>query len=140
MKCFRNEDYDEVDQIPRNHSSHLLNNAINRYGLPTGDFVVRYSNHILQYDTTRKIPKWVLEHMTKDTLRGSAERNNCNFKTDNNNIPKQFQSQNNDYLGSGYARGHMVPASMCTFNSLYMKRIIQKKKTNIVNFEKKSFL
>ena len=54
--------------------------------------------------------------MTKDTLRGSAERNHCNFKADNNNIPRQFQSQNIDYLGSGYARGHMVPASM--FNDL----------------------
>ena len=71
---------------------------------------MQYSNHVLQYDTARKIPKWVLEHMSKDDLKGHAERNQCNFKVDQS-VPKQFRSQNEDYLGSGFARGHMVPAS-----------------------------
>jgi len=100
-----------VDQFPHRHQPpNKINDVINRYGLPTGDFVMQYSNHVLQYDTARKIPKWVLEHMSKDDLKGHAERSQCNFKVDQS-VPKQFRSHNEDYLGSGFARGHMVPAS-----------------------------
>ena len=56
--------------------------------------------------------------MTKDDFKGNAERNQCNFKADNK-IPRQFQSQNNDYLGSGFARGHMVPASTYNLNPVF---------------------
>ena len=96
-------------QPPSNH----IGQAIHKYGLPSGDFIMRYSNHVLQYDTVKKIPKWVLQHISKEDLKGNADRDNCKFRPDQS-IPRQFQSHNGDYLGSGFARGHMVPASKCS--------------------------
>lgn len=42
-------------------------------------------------------------------LLGKAERKHCKFKPDPN-IPELFTAHNEDYLGSGWSRGHMAPA------------------------------
>lgn len=85
-------------------------NMIEKYGIPNNLATLHYSNHILQYDFQKRIPLWVSEHITKDTSFGSADRQQCNFKPDNN-IPEKFRSRNEDYLNSGYDRGHMMPAA-----------------------------
>lgn len=95
------------------------NLVLEKYGIPSGgSLLMRYSNHIVQYDTCKKVPLWVLEHLTKEHLKGNAERSQCHFQQDKN-IPRHLQGKNEDYLGSGFARGHMVPASM--LDLLYME-------------------
>ena len=82
-----------------------------KYGLPkrSPDYI-RYRNHILCYDQARKTPRWVLEHLTRDKVKGEADRAHSTFKPDLN-IPARFQSRNDDYWDSGWSRGHMAPAS-----------------------------
>uniref|UniRef100_A0A8D2P2M9 Exo/endonuclease G n=1 Tax=Zosterops lateralis melanops TaxID=1220523 RepID=A0A8D2P2M9_ZOSLA len=41
---------------------------------------------------------------------GDADRRHCKFRPDPN-IPLMFSAVNEDYLGSGWSRGHMAPAS-----------------------------
>lgn len=40
---------------------------------------------------------------------GNAERKYCKFRPDPS-IPPMFSAANEDYLGSGWSRGHMAPA------------------------------
>uniref|UniRef100_A0A8C6XSP7 Nuclease EXOG, mitochondrial n=1 Tax=Naja naja TaxID=35670 RepID=A0A8C6XSP7_NAJNA len=44
---------------------------------------------------------------TRPTL--PADRKKCKFKADPN-IPSMFSAENEDYIGSGWSRGHMAPA------------------------------
>jgi len=117
---YEDNEIDQTDGRRQPPTNHGISQAIHKYGLPSGDLIKRYSNHVLQYDTVKKIPKWVLEHISKYDLKGNADRDNCKFKPDHS-IPSQFQSRNGDYLGSGFARGHMVPASKQSFKYFILK-------------------
>eukprot|EP00092_Neocalanus_flemingeri_P035370 GFUD01038483.1.p1 GENE.GFUD01038483.1~~GFUD01038483.1.p1 ORF type:complete len:414 (+),score=155.40 GFUD01038483.1:69-1310(+) len=69
-----------------------------------------YRNHVLEYDSARRVPKWVAEHLTKDLVKQEvASRKGVNFSPDPV-VPEQFRSTNQDYWGSGWSRGHMAPA------------------------------
>ena len=103
--------YDEYDvgSIHAKSDYSSRQDIFEKYGLPNNLVTLCYSNHQLQYDFQKRIPLWVGEHITKDTLYGTAERQQCSFRADKN-IPEKFQSKNEDYLASGYTRGHMMPA------------------------------
>ena len=102
-------DVDQVDSLPEN--SDTEGDKLLKYGLPQRfpDYL-RYKNHILCYDQAKKTPRWVLEHLTRDKVKGDANRTHSAFKPDLN-IPAVFQSHNDDYWDSGWSRGHMAPAS-----------------------------
>lgn len=102
-------DLDQVDNLPE--KSDTEDDKLLKYGLPqrSSDYL-RYKNHVLCYDQARKTPRWVLEHLTRDKLKGDANRMYSAFKPDQN-IPVVFQSNNDDYWDSGWSRGHMAPAS-----------------------------
>ncbi|XP_069954879.1 nuclease EXOG, mitochondrial isoform X2 [Cherax quadricarinatus] len=81
-----------------------------RFGWPIGGRIKRkLKNHVLEYDCTNKIPVWVAEHLTQESLKGTASRQVARFKMDPH-IPKKFSAQNSDYKDSGWSRGHMSPA------------------------------
>ena len=88
-----------------------------KYGLPrrSSDYL-QYKNHVLCYDQVKKTPRWVLEHLTREKVKGEANRIYSVFKPDPN-IPAIFQSNNDDYWDSGWSRGHMAPASEYTFRT-----------------------
>lgn len=48
---------------------------------------------------------------------GNADRRHCKFKPDPN-IPLMFSAVNEDYLGSGWSRGHMAPAGDNKFSTV----------------------
>lgn len=48
---------------------------------------------------------------------GDADRKHCKFKPDPN-IPPTFSAFNEDYVGSGWSRGHMAPAGNNKFSSV----------------------
>ena len=102
-------DVDQVDSLPEN--SDTEGDKLLKYGLPqrSPDYL-RYKNHILCYDQAKKTPRWVLEHLTRDKVKGDANRTHSAFKPDLN-ISAVFQSHNDDYWDSGWSRGHMAPAS-----------------------------
>ena len=69
-----------------------------------------YTNHVLEYDAARKVPRWVAEHLTKDSVTATkANRKGVQFGRDPT-VPALFSSDNSDYWGSGWSRGHMAPA------------------------------
>jgi len=70
-----------------------------------------YKNHVLAYDSARRVPKWVAEHLSREVADKEqvANRKGVNFGPDPT-VPKEFSSDNRDYWGSGWSRGHMAPA------------------------------
>ncbi|XP_042570860.1 nuclease EXOG, mitochondrial-like [Cyprinus carpio] len=83
---------------------------IERFGLPQSGAETRfYVNHALSYDQTRRTPRWVAEHLSAQGLLGHADRKHCRFRPDPG-VPELFTARNEDYLRSGWSRGHMAPA------------------------------
>ncbi|CAK6435752.1 unnamed protein product [Pipistrellus nathusii] len=89
---------------------------LGQFGFPlTGTETRCYTNHALSYDQSKRVPRWVLEHISKSKIMGAADRRNCKFKPDPN-IPPTFSAFNKDYIGSGWSRGHMAPAGNNKFS------------------------
>ncbi|KAL1006417.1 hypothetical protein UPYG_G00072110 [Umbra pygmaea] len=98
------EDQRKPEKVPQAQQD------IGRYGYPLAGAEIRfYTNHTLSYDQARKTPRWVAEHLSYEKLLGKADRKHCKFRPDPS-IPEPFTAHNEDYLGSGWSRGHMAPA------------------------------
>ncbi|XP_023332241.1 nuclease C1 isoform X2 [Eurytemora carolleeae] len=84
---------------------------IMRFGFPGLDHVRSHADYVLSYDRRNRVPHWVFEHLTKDSIQKSegVERSNSEFKEDTS-IHEFFRAKNSDYKHSGYDRGHMAPA------------------------------
>ncbi|XP_049880176.1 endonuclease G, mitochondrial [Pectinophora gossypiella] len=84
---------------------------IMKYGFPSLDNVRSYEDFVLSYDRRNRVPNWVFEHLTKDHVakNDQVDRSKCDFKPDES-IHPFFRSQNSDYKGSGFDRGHMAAA------------------------------
>ncbi|XP_077075353.1 nuclease EXOG, mitochondrial [Siphateles boraxobius] len=94
----------------KTHTGSSAHRLIERFGLPqTGAETRFYINHVLSYDQSRRTPRWVAEHLSGQRLLGQADRKHCKFKPDPE-IPEIFTARNEDYLRSGWSRGHMAPA------------------------------
>uniref|UniRef100_A0A8D2LHZ4 Nuclease EXOG, mitochondrial n=1 Tax=Varanus komodoensis TaxID=61221 RepID=A0A8D2LHZ4_VARKO len=50
-----------------------------------------------------------LPHCLLSCSSGNADRKHCKFRPDPS-IPPMFSAMNEDYIGSGWSRGHMAPA------------------------------
>lgn len=72
------------------------------------------SNYAVHYRNDTKVAEWVAERITLEDIRGPAERKN-NFKEDDD-ILEQYRSTLEDYVGTGYDRGHLSPAAANTQN------------------------
>ncbi|KAI9219266.1 hypothetical protein BC828DRAFT_386571 [Blastocladiella britannica] len=81
-----------------------------RYGLPVTTQLQLKQNYVSLVDYRLREPAWVMEHLTPNNLKGGADRANTSFGVDHD-IPSPFRSSNDDYLKSGYSRGHMAPAA-----------------------------
>ncbi|XP_015278541.1 PREDICTED: nuclease EXOG, mitochondrial [Gekko japonicus] len=84
--------------------------VLGMYGFPVDGTQTRlYTNHALSYDQAKRVPRWVIEHISKHKTVGDADRRHCKFRPDPT-IPPLFSAVNEDYIGSGWSRGHMAPA------------------------------
>ena len=82
---------------------------LTRYGLPdTGDVHIR-KGYMLGYDGRLRGARWTLEMLTRENLKGSADRVNLSFHEDEDVLP-EARSRPRDYEQSGYDIGHMAPA------------------------------
>jgi len=93
-------------------------------GLPTPwgtgvpeHFVCR-DHYVLSFNGETKNPNWVVEHLTKNMLKGPGDRKD-NFKADPL-LPKAIRTSKADYLRSGYDRGHQAPAADFKINQSAM--------------------
>ncbi|XP_004377375.1 nuclease EXOG, mitochondrial isoform X2 [Trichechus manatus latirostris] len=94
--------------------------VLEQFGFPlTGTEPKCYTNHALSYDQAKRVPRWVLEHISKSKIMGDADRKHCKFRPDPS-IPPVFSALNEDYLGSGWSRGHMAAAGDNKFSTKAM--------------------
>ncbi|XP_043274632.1 endonuclease G, mitochondrial [Venturia canescens] len=84
---------------------------IMRFGFPGFDNIKSFDDYVLSYDRRNRVAHWVFEHLTKERLQyqENVDRSNCEFKPDES-IHPFFRSDNSDYKGSGYDRGHLAAA------------------------------
>jgi len=84
---------------------------IMRFGFPGLDHVRAHQDYVMSYDRRNKVPHWVFEHLTKDSIvkTEGVDRAKCDF-TEDKSIHPYFRSTTVDYKYSGFDRGHMAPA------------------------------
>ncbi|MFC4871981.1 DNA/RNA non-specific endonuclease [Negadavirga shengliensis] len=74
---------------------------------------------MLLYDEESEQAQWVAHRLDKSMLSGNHKRRNNNFKTDPNIIAGSAHP--NDYLHSGFDRGHLAPAGDFVYSSEAME-------------------
>ncbi|KAJ8942667.1 hypothetical protein NQ314_009989 [Rhamnusium bicolor] len=84
---------------------------IMKYGFPGLDNVRSFDDFVLSYDRRNRVAHWVFEHLTAEKVKrnDTVDRSKCEFKPDES-VHKFFRSENYDYKGSGYDRGHLAAA------------------------------
>lgn len=87
--------------------------------LPTTNLgtLVKHDFYALSYVEEHEQAEWVAYELTKENLKRNAKRQD-DFRPDPR-VPKGSASKR-DYRGSGYDRGHMVPAGDMTFSKKAM--------------------
>lgn len=85
--------------------------SIPDFALPAirkGDQIIKHKNYTLRYEEKYEIPAWVVHTLKGEYTRGRASRGDNQFIPDKK--AKNGSALSSDYSGSGYDRGHMVPA------------------------------
>lgn len=88
-----------------------------RYGFPGPVHDLRHHAEFIScYDRLRRIPVWVVEHITKALLAARlGDRKNSVFREDEA-IPERYRARLRDYFRLGYDRGHNAPAADARFS------------------------
>ena len=73
-----------------------------------GEIIVRHAAFTLSYNTEHNTPNWVAWELTREETEGQGRRAN-QFLPDPD-LDVRYQVTHQDYIGSGYDRGHMCPA------------------------------
>ncbi|XP_040820752.1 nuclease EXOG, mitochondrial isoform X1 [Ochotona curzoniae] len=119
LQLFRGQDA-EAAWAGREPDGSTEKAVLGRFGFPDAGTETRcYTNHALSYDQAKRVPRWVLEHISRNKIIGDADRKHCKFRPDPS-IPPAFGASNEDYIGSGWSRGHMAPAGDNKFSSKAM--------------------
>lgn len=93
-----------------------------KYGFPGPIHDLQQRNEFIScYDRRTKNPYWVIEHITKDSIKSvnDVDRKKSVFKEDEA-IPLKFRARLRDYFRSGYDRGHNAPAADAKYTQLAM--------------------
>ena len=93
----------------------LLNSGYLESQYPKAHIISEKEGYTVAFDGRTKNPLWVYEELSTESLSGHADRKKCRFKQDEE-IPKHIQADLKDYQASGYDRGHLAPASDCSFS------------------------
>jgi endonuclease G len=95
------------------------------YILPTDFFptsntgqIIKHSYYAISYNEEHEQPEWVAYELTKESIRVKNVGRTNDFRPD----PKVSKASavKNDYRGSGYDRGHLVPAGDMAFDEKAM--------------------
>ncbi len=95
-----------------NSSIHLTfgnpSGAVTDVNVPDNYLLLR-NEYAMSYNDTNRIPNWVAWQLN-DSWLGDAERQD-NFRADNDLPTSFFHVDANDYLRSGFDRGHLCPSA-----------------------------
>eukprot|EP01133_Synstelium_polycarpum_P013329 gene13329-15672_t len=94
--------------MPRTHDHKVLM----QYGLPSQSNLWFYEHFVVSANQERRIPSWVLQRIEGDVGNKAkvSDRKKAYFNSNIPHVPAHLRADNRDYLGSGWSRGHMVPA------------------------------
>lgn len=98
--------------VPESPSQHLLfGNPSDAIADPSQaeNYLIAGQDYALSYNKTRGTANWVSWKLSKATL-GSAERQD-DFRVDDRLPAEWYRVDGNDYRGSDYDRGHLVPSA-----------------------------
>lgn len=73
------------------------------------DIIVSHTGYTLSYNEQHEQPNWVAYLLTADEVFGTATTRNDNFREDP--LVPTGSATLADYKGSGYDRGHLIPAA-----------------------------
>lgn len=79
-----------------------------KWGTPSSAYSV-LGDFVVAYDGRTRNAAWTLEHLTRRSYQGLGERNKSHF-VEADGIPLEYRSTLEDYVGSGFDRGHLAPA------------------------------
>lgn len=82
------------------------------FPIPTTTPIIEHKGYAVAYDGRTRNAAWVYHRLTPDSLNKAIQRDQCTFQQDPA-IPKQISAGLKDYEGSGFDRGHLVPATDC---------------------------
>ena len=94
--------------------SHVSGNIHLRYGNPSqaqtkrSNYLIERPQYALSYNCNAGIPNWVSWQLDRSWL-GKVERSN-DFRPDPDLPERCHATKPNDYRGSGYDRGHLIPS------------------------------
>lgn len=99
----------DVVPVPSSNAPRIA--QIMRFGFPSLSNVRSLNDYVLSYDTRNRIPYWVCEHLTAENVakNPNVDRAKCDFHEDTS-VHQYFRSENRDYKGSGFDRGHLAAA------------------------------
>lgn len=80
-----------------------------------GEKIVQHMAYTLSYNTEHNTPNWVAWELTREEVNGNGRRAN-EFLPDPE-LEGKNQVTHQDYVGSGYDRGHMCPAGDNKWNA-----------------------
>jgi endonuclease G, mitochondrial len=79
-----------------------------------GDKLIIYDNYALIYNVNHNLARWAAYSLTSDEINDVVDRKS-HYKTDT--LFSYPTAKSNDYKGSGYDRGHLVPARDMLFDN-----------------------
>lgn len=88
-----------------------------KYGLPSKENLFQFQAYYSSLNFEKKIPNWTLQILSKEMINEKkleneqVDRKHSKFSNNLTGVPEQFKAKNEDYLNSGWSRGHLAPAS-----------------------------
>lgn len=108
--------FDKIKDKVLNNEPEQSSSIDNEFELPDfalpairkGDQIVKHKNYTLRYEEEHEQAAWVAYKLRGEYTRGRASRRELEFRPDKK--VKTQSALSSDYSGSGYDRGHLVPA------------------------------
>ncbi|KAK5578459.1 hypothetical protein RB653_008130 [Dictyostelium firmibasis] len=113
---FNRVTFEQMNLIPSNlHGSAFPKSQLHYdligLGLPSSENLWFYESYVSSLNFERKVPNWVCQRIKFEDFKDKiADRKYCNFNNNTIQVPQHFKQENKDYWGSGWSKGHMVPA------------------------------
>jgi endonuclease G len=87
--------------------------------LTTNGRIVQHGAYVSSYNLETLIPEWVAYELTAEETGGRETREGIEFRMDPD-LRGVTQAMREDYSGSGWTKGHLMPAADAAFNSTAM--------------------
>lgn len=89
--------------------------------ISSAQVILKSSIGVICYDTINYIPTWTKYTLWPEMLAKNYGREDLAFKTDAR-LSKKHRVKSSEYTGSGYDRGHLIPAGDFTWSEEEMKK------------------